>query len=100
MIIRQVNKALVEIFQLGWLENVPKIAATSRQGVSSTVLSQNDFAFRNAGTQWLYDFVGGALLEEAILVDSAFVSEGIGSDYGFVGCGPKLINPASSSLQE
>src|SRR6185436_8118467 len=87
LVVAHGDEPLVDDVHLGTAQAVAEVLAAIGQGVAAAVLAQHQAALRHAHRARLDDLVGGALLEEAILVDAGLVGEGVGADDGLVGLG-------------
>src|SRR5580700_8625434 len=56
-----------------------KVLATILEGVAATVFAQHQTAFRHTYRLRIDDLIRGGLFQESILMDTGFVSEGVGA---------------------
>src|ERR1039457_6829710 len=85
LLVAHCDHPVIDVVELGGGELVAEVGAAVGDSVTAAVLADHELAGRNTDGSRIHDFVGRALLEEAILVDAGFVREGVLAYDGLVG---------------
>src|SRR5690349_2279276 len=80
-----IEEARIDLVQLLFGEAITKFTEAMLQGMPAGTRGEQDLALLNAHVARIDDLIGSALLEDAVLMDTAGVGKGIGSDNGFIG---------------
>ena len=85
LLVGQLDKALVRLFDLRRVEVVPELAQALPKGVAARVLAEDQPALGHADGLGRHDLVGAPLLQHPVLVDARLVREGVFADDRLVG---------------
>src|SRR5579884_2941036 len=88
-VVRDLDKAAVQLVQLGPLQPEAEIGRALRQRMPAAVLSEHQPAFRHAHALRVDDLVSGLLLQIPVLMDAGLVRKGVLADDGLVRLGPE-----------